>query len=376
MAGPFAYVANFIGNSVIVIDTSTDTISATISIPSSGTPFSITASTSWVYTVDDANNIIYQIDPSSNTIAGTITNPAFAQLRGCGITPDGTKLWVGDISAPMIYTYDVPSNTASLTSSATGFDNITFSPDGTKAYLTSGYDGTGDVAIWDVATVTATGSIAVTGLPFQSAITPDGATLYTSAQAIIGIHDTVDFCDTATATQTGVIPELVGGLHNAWGCAMSSDGSTLYATNADTDVVLVIDTATNTVTTSTANGTTGAQSFVALNPAGTKLYMPEYIHGEMLIFDTGSNTFASPISELAGPIAVAFPFSPPTPGGVGSATLPPLFISRKIQDPPNQPDYGTDMRTIERWAQSFKLVAGTGITITEGPDGTYTISTP
>jgi YVTN family beta-propeller protein len=377
MAGPFAYVADFLGNAVVVIDTSTDTITATIAIPSSGTPFSIAASTSWVYTVDDTNNIVYQIDPSTNAIVGTITNPSFLQLRGCGITPDGSTLWVGDVNAPKIYTYDIPSNTPGPTSIAGAFDFCTFSPDGSAAFLTSGFEGTGNIAIFDVSTVALTATITATGLPFQSAITADGTTLYVAAQSVSLSPDTVDYCDTATATETGVVPMTGLGRDNTWGCVISPDGSTIFATNAFADVAVVIATATNTVTTSVANGTTGAQSTVALNPAGTKLYIPEYIHGHMLIFDTASDTFAAPITGLGGPIAVTFPYEViPPPSGGGTAQLSPLFISRKTQDPPNQPDYGTDMRTIERWAQSFKLVGGSGITITEGPDGTFTITSP
>jgi hypothetical protein len=41
--------------------------------------------------------------------------------------------------------------------------------------------------------------------------------------------------------------------------------------------------------------------------------------------------------------------------------MTPLFISRKTQDPVQQPTYGTDMRTIERWAAQLKS-GGSGVT--------------
>lgn len=59
----------------------------------------------------------------------------------------------------------------------------------------------------------------------------------------------------------------------------------------------------------------------------------------------------------------------------------PLFISRKTQDPVQQPTYGTDMRTIERWARTIKTGAAgvkkllIGNTGSHGPQLTVTPAT-
>lgn len=59
----------------------------------------------------------------------------------------------------------------------------------------------------------------------------------------------------------------------------------------------------------------------------------------------------------------------------------PLFISRKTQDPVQQPTYGTDMRTIERWARTIKTGAAgvkkllIGNTDGHGPQLTVTPAT-
>ncbi len=83
-------------------------------------------------------------------------------------------------------------------------------------------------------------TIAVGGLPFGLAVSPDGARVYVANAS----SDTVSVVDTATNTVTTTI----GVGDTPAGVAVSPDGATVFVTNANDDTVSMIDTVTNTVT--------------------------------------------------------------------------------------------------------------------------------
>lgn len=87
--GAFAYVANFVGSSVSVIDTATTTVVASISDAQARTPagVAITPDGAFAYTVNFNSNTVSAIDTATNTIVAII--PGLVGPEGIAITPNG-----------------------------------------------------------------------------------------------------------------------------------------------------------------------------------------------------------------------------------------------------------------------------------------------
>ena len=109
--------------------------------------------------------------------------------------------------------------------------------------------------------------------------------------------------DTATNTVVGApIPIPVGGAA-PHGVAVNPAGTRVYVANGDTNNVSVIDTATNTVVG--APIAVGGFPFgVAVNPAGTRVYVANFGSNNVSVIDTATNTVVgAPIAVGDGPVA-------------------------------------------------------------------------
>ena len=89
--GSTVYVANFIDGTVSVIATATDTVTATI--PVGITPFGV-AVFGAVFVTNSGDNTVSVIDPASNTVTAVI--PVGIAPRGVAVTPDGSTVYVAN----------------------------------------------------------------------------------------------------------------------------------------------------------------------------------------------------------------------------------------------------------------------------------------
>ena len=137
------YVTNSNSDSISVIDTSTDTVSTTISLPATSEPFgvAVTPDGNHVYVTDENTGKVSVIATTTNTVSATITLTGTGGVpRGIAITPDGTKAYVGDArsTSTTVWVINTSTNTVSTTVSAgsqpTG---ISITPDGKYAYVTN-----------------------------------------------------------------------------------------------------------------------------------------------------------------------------------------------------------------------------------------------
>jgi YVTN family beta-propeller protein len=101
--------------------------------------------------------------------------------------------------------------------------------------------GEGSIAVVDTATGTVTATIALGGDPRDSAVTPDGSTLYVAdhTQGVVYAISTATNTVTAVIGLTGTFPA---------GLAISPDGSAVYVANNGTANVSVISTSSNSIT--------------------------------------------------------------------------------------------------------------------------------
>jgi YVTN family beta-propeller protein len=90
------YSANFVGSTVSVIDTTNDTVVATISSPQARTPLSATLSPDGktLYTANFNSSNVSVIDTTTNAVTSLVavgSGPAATV-----VSPDGSRLYVGN----------------------------------------------------------------------------------------------------------------------------------------------------------------------------------------------------------------------------------------------------------------------------------------
>jgi YVTN family beta-propeller protein len=167
-------------DTVHIIDTATDTLSATSFTAGKGPgPISIAPDGATGYVSNDASATVSEFDTTSNTVLRSIS--VGNEPAGSAITPDGAKLYVANFQ----------DNTVSVI--ATAFHSVTktipvgsqpiavgITPDGNWAYVVNRdiLDPAGTVSIIDTATDSVAKTLTVGNTPVSVGITPDGAQPY------------------------------------------------------------------------------------------------------------------------------------------------------------------------------------------------------
>jgi phospholipase C len=248
-ATPTAYIPGVSGGSVAIINRTTRTLISAVS-GSTNSPFAAAATPdgSEVWVTESGGNTVSVIDTSTNKITSTVVVGVYPQ--GIAITPDGKTAYVANTGPNT-----GPGGSRTLTkvdvaSKASGGNievgdapkGVAITPDGTTVAVACA-DGVYSVA-------TAEGTVTKSPVEFQSplgvAVTPDGSSFWvTDVDA-----DSVVVISASDLSQKGSIS--VG--DTPWRVAVSSDGTSAYVTNANADTVSVIDTASMAVTDTIALG--------------------------------------------------------------------------------------------------------------------------
>ena len=110
-AKTLAYVANSASSSVSVIDTTTNTVTATVPVGLCPTGVAITPDAARVYVTNQCSNSVSVIDTASNAVVATIGVGSIPV--GVAIAPNGTRAYVAnaDYSANSVSVIDTASNT-------------------------------------------------------------------------------------------------------------------------------------------------------------------------------------------------------------------------------------------------------------------------
>lgn len=158
------------------------------------------------------------------------------------------------------------------------------------------------------ATISLADTITGVGHPNGVALTADGKNLYVSGtvpnppgRLQIGV---VSQIDTATDTVTGSTVTDNGTYGPAFGIAVNSTGTTVYATSVDGGRVYAINTADHTYTTVSV----GTHPYgVAVSPDGTLAYVTNFDDNTVSVINTATKTVTDTISNVGeNPIGVAF----------------------------------------------------------------------
>jgi YVTN family beta-propeller protein len=180
------------------------------------------------------------IDTTTNTVAATIPVGGISIPAGVAVAPDGSKVYVSSAfdgnniqpASPTVWVIDTTTNTVTATIpvgrvSMDSLGGVAVAPDGSKVCVTN--SDRNSVLVIDTTTDTVTATISVGTDPAGVAVTKDGSKVYVANSGTT----TVSAIDTATNTVIATIPV---GADPSW-IAVTPDGSKAYVVNRGSDTV-------------------------------------------------------------------------------------------------------------------------------------------
>ena len=294
-----AYVTNINSNTVSVIDTLTDTVTATIAVGTQPAGVVVTPDGAHVYVANFVDNTVSVIATATNTVVATV--PAGTAPFAIAITPDGARVYVGNAGSGTVSVIATATNTVVAPVVVGGEPRgVAITPDGTRAYIAN--DVSNSVSVINTATNTVVATVPAGTAPFAVAITPDGTRAYVAND----FSNNVSVIDTATNTVVATVP--VGS--RPFGVAITPDGARAYVTNRDAGTASLIATATNTVV-----GTiyAGAIPFgIAITPDGAHAYVTNMAINTVSVIATATNAVVATV-RVGTPFGVAITPSAATP---------------------------------------------------------------
>ena len=207
-AAPFAYITNQGSNTVSVIDTASNTVTATVPVGSVPFGVAVTPDGAFVYVANANSNTVSVIATASNTVTATV--PVGVAPFGVAVTPDGALVYVANQQSNTVSVIATASNTVTATVPV-GINpvGVAVTPDGAFVYVSNANSNT--VSVIAVAGSTVTATLPVERSPVGVAVTPDGAFVYVANQGT----NTVSVIATASNTVTAMVG--VGGFPGAFG---------------------------------------------------------------------------------------------------------------------------------------------------------------
>ncbi len=287
----YAYITNINDGTVSVIDTATDTVTATVNVGNWPHGIAVNPDGTKVYVGNSRSDTVSVIDTATNAVIDTV--PVESGPAGVAVNPEGTKVYVTNSGSNTVSVIDTATNTITATVPVGSYPfGITVTPDGTRVYLVNVDSQT--VSVIDTATNTVTATVPVGGGPVWITMNPGGTKVYVTNQ----ISNTVSVIDTATNTVTTTVN--VGDFPE--GIAVNPAGTRVYVANRYSNTVSVVDTATNTVTATVDLGSYPCG--VGFIPDGTKVYVANTWDNTVSVIDTATNTVTATVNVGTGPVAL------------------------------------------------------------------------
>jgi YVTN family beta-propeller protein len=301
-----AYVANGGSNTVSVIDTSNNTITAAIPVGKNPKAVAFSPTANIAYVTNYGENTVSVIDVTNNTVITTITvgnGPSAVAFNPAGDIAYITNFGTLATSENTVSVIDTHTHTVKATITVgdrpTG---IAFHPTANIAYAINYRDEPGTVSVIDTSTNMVLSSITVEFKPEAVAFHPTANIAYvTNYQS-----DRVSVIDTSNNTVTAKIGS--GYLYKPYGVAFHPTANIAYVVNFGSATVSVINTADNSNSATIALGGGGAtMSYgVAFHPAANIAYVTNYGIGTVSVIDTVNNTVTATISVGDSPMEIAF----------------------------------------------------------------------
>jgi gliding motility-associated-like protein len=289
-----AYITNAGSNTVSVINTATNVVTATLTVGTNPRGVTVSPDGSRAYVTNPADGTVSVINTATNTVISTISVASGATfLIGLSINPDGSKLYVADSGSNSVYVVNTATNIV-VAKVAVGIapTALCISPDGSTLYVTNYNSNT--VSVINTATNTLVANISAGSNPYGVCISPNGNLLYIANYG----SNTVSVINTTTNTLVSDVS--VGS--NPVGVSVSPDGGRLYVADNQSGNVTVINTATNAVISTIA---VGSDPFgISVSPDGNRVYVANDNSGSVSVISTATNLVIATVNVGAAPASL------------------------------------------------------------------------
>ena len=242
-----AYVTESGSGTLALLNLTTDKVAGRITVGKTPTFVLLNRPGSVAYVANAGSNTISVVKTASKHVVATI--PTDVEPYALALSPDGKKLYVANCHYPndtqsSVQVIQTSSN--KVTATVTGFNCAEgIAVTSRVAYVTNNNNGAKSIGMIDTATNTLTGNIPVNEGPQCLALNHARTTLYSTSNDgvfVINTHTNT----VARTIATGPVDCL----------ALSPNGSTLYATSANRNLLLVINAGTGAVIRKITVGTT------------------------------------------------------------------------------------------------------------------------
>jgi YVTN family beta-propeller protein len=276
--GALAYVAGSGTRTVSVVDLATNAVVADIPIEA-GPPFNIAltpdGSRAYVTVYDAAGRTgdsVVVLDTQTRAVTATI--PTESYPYGVAVAPDGRRAYVTNHDANLVSVIDTASNAViNKIGVKPNPHGIAFSRDGARVYVAN-HD-SNLVTVLDTANGAVVAEIPVGRSPHSLATSPDGSRVY----VVNYDADSVAVIDPAANTVVGTVPVQ----RKPQSVEFAPDGKHAYVVNDGSDTVSVIDTATGQATATIGVGQAPTQVFLA--PDGGRAYVTNIRSNDVTVLD-------------------------------------------------------------------------------------------
>src|SRR6267378_1992179 len=168
-AAPFAYITNLGSNNVSVIDTASNSVTATIPVCCGPSGVAVNPAGTRVYVVTAlvsiAGSSVLVIDTASNSVMATIPVGS-APANGVAVNPAGTRVYVANFSDNNVSVIDTASNSVTATIPVCcGPSGVAVNPAGTRVYVANA--ASDSVSVIDTASNSVMATIPVGSAPFS-----------------------------------------------------------------------------------------------------------------------------------------------------------------------------------------------------------------
>lgn len=295
-SGTRAYVAGAANGApaISVIDTATNTVTATITTASGSDSLALSPTGDRLYAGSTTAGTVTVIDTATNAISATIhvASPATGQSQPLIIATTQNQVYVANPTAGNVSYISTANNTVSQVVDVHGAPSVlAVSSDGKQLYVgmpTDSFGTSGAIRLFDTTTGNLLTGATLPATPWALVFSPDGTKLYVASsyfQSGLGAGSFITIFNTATMAQvpvtTGVTyagsarlnPDLITGM------VATPDGAHVYLAESsrtpsaiNSGQIAVFDTATNSVATTIAIANATPMQ-IATSPDSTRVYV-------------------------------------------------------------------------------------------------------
>ena len=245
--GQYTYFSNWLSNNVTEVSVSNYNVLNNINLNNPSLGLAVTPNGKFIYIADAGSPYVSVISTATNTVVATIPLPTNGYAAEVAITPDGKYAYVGDNGGGLVVISTATNDVVDIIPpSEVDPWGVAVSPNGEFVYAADAGSSLNDnVSVISTATNTVVARIpTLLGNSKNLAITPNGQYVYVTGQ-------TYNVSVISTATNTVVSNIKLGSIVTSEGVSITPNGSYVYIANLSTSQpvgsVIVISTATNKV---------------------------------------------------------------------------------------------------------------------------------